>query len=216
MSIYIQIGTNDGNDLFREKVIRENPDLVILIEPNSTLIPIIHENYKNLKSKIVVLNSAVYYESGQMIELYVPAKNGQLGTMAENGHTYTHVNFSIVPMNDWGEKSDMAKILANTISWDDLCDTYQIKKIDYLQIDTEGFDSEIINMIDFDKYDIRCLRFEKWFFDSDCFQKYHNDKAERLGKNGILQVISDLISRGYILDEVEDADGCDIIARRNE
>jgi len=213
--VYIQIGTNDGNDQFREKVIHDCPDLVILVEPNSTLIPIIHENYKNVKTKIIILNNAVYYESGKIIELYVPAINGQIGTKADNGCTYSHVNFSIIPMNDWGDKKDMAKIKADTITWNDICDKYEIRKIEYLQIDTEGFDSEIIRMIDFDKYEIQCLRFEKWFFDSDCYNKYHNSISEKLGKNGMLQTIERLISYGYIFDEIQDADGNDFIARRN-
>jgi len=32
--VYFQIGTNDGNDLFLDKVKNEKPDLVILVEPN--------------------------------------------------------------------------------------------------------------------------------------------------------------------------------------
>jgi FkbM family methyltransferase len=211
--IFIQIGTNDGNDLFREKVIQEEPDIVILVEPNPELIPIIHNHYKNVKSNVIVLNNAIYYESGKTVELYVPAKNGQYGTIAENGHTYTHVNFSLLPMNDWGEKKDMVKIEAETLSWEHLCERYQIKKIEYLQIDTEGFDSEIIKMIDFERYKIYCLRFEKWFFDSNCFNKHNGELSESLGKNGNLEVISKLIEFGYTLEEVSDADGNDFVAR---
>jgi len=211
--VFIQIGTNDGNDLFREKVIQEKPDTVILVEPNTDLIPSIHNNYKNVKSNVIVLNNAVYYESGKTVELYFPAKNGQSGTIADNGHTYTHVNFSLIPMNDWGEKKDMVKIKAKTICWEDLCERYQIKNVEYLQIDTEGFDSEIIKMIDFERYKIQCLRFEKWFFDSNCFDKYHKEIADGLGKNGNLEVISKLIELGYTLEEVCDADGSDFIAR---
>lgn len=37
-NIFIQIGTNNGNDLFRKYVQKFNPKKVILIEPNSDLI----------------------------------------------------------------------------------------------------------------------------------------------------------------------------------
>jgi hypothetical protein len=36
--VFFQIGTNDGNDLFRELVIKNAPDCIILVEPNNLLI----------------------------------------------------------------------------------------------------------------------------------------------------------------------------------
>jgi hypothetical protein len=36
--VFFQIGTNNGNDLFRELVIKNAPDCVILVEPNKELI----------------------------------------------------------------------------------------------------------------------------------------------------------------------------------
>ena len=46
--VYFQIGTNDGNDEFRKKVILDNPNLVILVEPNTELIQTIKNNYSNI------------------------------------------------------------------------------------------------------------------------------------------------------------------------
>jgi hypothetical protein len=37
-NVYFQIGTNDGADNFRNLVMQNNPDLVILVEPNIDLI----------------------------------------------------------------------------------------------------------------------------------------------------------------------------------
>ena len=37
MKTFVQIGTNDGNDEFNEIVKEENPDLIILVEPNEKL-----------------------------------------------------------------------------------------------------------------------------------------------------------------------------------
>jgi FkbM family methyltransferase len=50
MKVFIQIGTNDGNDLFRKKVMKETPDLVILVEPNADLKATIQKNYKNIQN----------------------------------------------------------------------------------------------------------------------------------------------------------------------
>ena len=42
--VYFQIGTNEGNDLFRDMVKDDKPDLVILVEPNKSLVDNIKKN----------------------------------------------------------------------------------------------------------------------------------------------------------------------------
>ena len=198
--VFFQIGTNNGNDLFRSKVIKENPDLVILVEPVSYLIYQIKMNY---------------YNNNNTVELYIPAKNGIMGTRADNGIVYSDLHFSLLPMNDWGTKNDMVKVYAKTITFDEICKNHNITEIEYLQIDTEGFDSEIIKMIDLSKYKIKQIRFEKWGFDTNCFTKYHNNLSNELGINGMNIAINKLKQHNYVLNEVSDQDGNDIIATLN-
>ncbi len=82
-----------------------------------------------------------------------------------------------------------------------------------MQIDTEGFDSEIIQILDLSKYIIKTIRFEKWFFDSDSFSTHQPDKSNVLGKNGMLKCIEKLESHNYKITEVNDDDGNDYIAK---
>ena len=212
MSVFFQIGTNNGNDLFKKLVIQHKPDIVILVEPNGDLINQIKENYKNIKG-VFIFNNAVYYNSNETVELYIPSKNGILGNIADNGIRYHDVHFSLLPMNDWGKKEDMVKISAKTITFDDICKIHNITLIDYLQIDTEGFDSEIIKMIDFSKYTINKIRFEKWNFKPECFTD-HTKIANELGSNGLDLVINKLKGM-YTLTDINDSDGYDIIATLN-
>jgi hypothetical protein len=44
--VFFQIGSNNGNDLFRELVLRHQPDIVILVEPNET------KSYRRNKKKL--------------------------------------------------------------------------------------------------------------------------------------------------------------------
>ena len=74
--IFVQIGTNNGNDVFRDKVINDKPNLVILVEPNKLLINDIKNNYKDIPN-IKILNNAVYYYNDTDIELFIP-KNRNL------------------------------------------------------------------------------------------------------------------------------------------
>jgi FkbM family methyltransferase len=213
--IFFQIGTNNGNDCFKNLVEQNNPDIVILVEPNINLINEIKKNYSNIKN-VHIYNNAIYYNSGQNLELYIPAKNGIFGTRADNNFIYSDAHFSLIPMNDWGEKDDMVKIITKSITFDEICEIHNITNIEYLQIDTEGFDSEIIKMIDLTKYKIKQIRFEKWGFDIKCFTRYNNDLHNELGINGMNIAINKLINYNYNINDIYDDDGNDIIATLKE
>lgn len=210
MAVYFQIGTNDGNDLFNSLVKSVKPKLVILVEPNIALVQEIKRNYKDVEN-VHIFNNAIYYHSDMEVELYIPACNGVYGTKADNGFTYTHCHFSLLPMNDWASKDDMCKIKAKTITFDDICEEFGIKTIDYLQIDAEGFDSEILKMIDLDKFNIKKIRFENWGFDEHCFMRHHENWKE-LGKVGVSKAIQKLTKYNYKISSINDTDGNDILA----
>jgi FkbM family methyltransferase len=214
--VFFQIGTNDGNDLFNKRVEFEKPDIVILVEPNNDLAETIRKNYEKINtfSEVFIYNNAIYYENDKEVELVIPSKNGIYGQQADNGITYANVHFSLVPMNDWGKKEDMVSIKSKTITFDKICENHNIKHITYLQIDTEGFDTEIIKMLDFSKYTIDYIRFEKWNFKTDCFTSYNSEKADQLGENGMKAAMNKLLENNYKLTEISDYDGNDILAIR--
>jgi len=211
---FFQIGTNDGDDLFNKLVQKYIPECIILVEPNNDLINKIKKNYSNMNN-VYIYNNAIYYTDDEDIQLYIPAKNGVMGTVAENGLIYSDSHFSLVPMNDWGNKNDMAKITTKSITFDTICSNHGITNIDYLQIDTEGFDSEIIKMIDFSKYKINTIRFEKWPFKSVFFTDHNKQLSHELGESGLINAINKLKDNNYTISEINDSDGNDIIAKLN-
>jgi hypothetical protein len=139
-----------------------------------------------------------------------------MGTRADNNIIYNDGHFSLLPMNEWGSKNDMVKITAKSATFDKICSIHDITNIDYLQIDTEGFDTEIIKMIDFSKYKIHKLRFEKWPFKPECFTEYCKENADELGINGMNIAINKLIEHNYTINHINDRDGNDIIAILNK
>ena len=209
--VFFQIGTNTGDDLFRDICMKYKPDIIVLVEPNTELIKDIENNYKGI-SNIHIFNNAIYYEDNKEVELYIPAIDGVYGNKAENGHTYSHGEFSLLPMNDWGDKKNMIKLIAKTITFDSICQKLNITDIHYLQIDTEGFDSEIIKMIDLNKYNIKEIRFEKWTFPADNYTRYHNEDKEKFGMNGMNFVVEKFKNNGYVLKAKSDKTGNDIVA----
>ena len=79
----------------------------------------------------------------------------------------------------------MVEIKSNSITFERLCEELNVKNIDFLQIDTEGFDSEIIKSINLKEIDISVIRYEKWFFGPQSFTRYHNENKEKYGLNGM-------------------------------
>ena len=147
--VFFQIGANDGNDIFKGLVNKYKPSKVILVEPNKELIGSLRRNYKNIPN-VNIINKAINTENKDVV-LYLPAMHKKRGNKGENGISYTLGNISMIPMNDWGSKDNMIEIKAKGITFNDLCKQMKITHIDYLQIDTEGFDSEIIQSIDIEE-----------------------------------------------------------------
>ena len=127
--IMIQIGTNTGKDIFRDLVKKYNPSLVLLIEPNQRLIDTIKINYKDIQN-VHIINKAINTNNND-VKLYLPAQNKHYGSKGENGHIYKHGQFSMLPMNDWGDKNNMIEITASSITFEQLCNKFNICKIHY-------------------------------------------------------------------------------------
>ena len=85
------------------------------------------------------------------------------------------------------------------MTFSDLCEKYSITEIDYLQTDTEGFDSQIILSVDFDKVKIKKLQYEYWPFKYEDQYKRYGEDSKKYGINGMQEVESKLLSLGYNL-----------------
>ena len=193
MKTFIQIGTNNGDDEFNHIVKKENPDLVILVEPNTTLNEEIIKNYSFISDRIHIENIAINTKSGPC-EVVIP-KNPLLlpdGNICELGTAH----YTLLPMDDWG--NDFTSIKVNGLTFSDLCEKYSISEIDFLQTDTEGFDSEIILSIDFDRIKINKIKYEYWPFDEDQYIRYGKE-SKKYGRNGMELVEAKLMSIGYKL-----------------
>ena len=194
MKTFIQIGTHNGDDEFNKLVKKENPDLVILVEPNNNLNEEIIENYSYIIDRVHIENTAINTKSGPC-EVVIPKNPLPLsdGNYCELGTGH----YSLLPMDDWGD--DFKSIKVNGMTFSDLCEKYSIDEIDYLQTDTEGFDSQIILSIDFDKIKIKKLQYEYWPFKSEDQYTRYGKEGEKYGINGMEEVESKLTSLGYKL-----------------
>lgn len=208
MKIFVQIGVYDGMDEFREFVKFETPDLLILVEPNSEMNDKIRQAYSKIifPADLVIENVAITEEDKGEVNLYHPKRRGK--------RTYEgkyNKCFSLLPMDDWGSEEQMLVVKVPSMSFMSLCRKYNLSKIDLLQIDTEGYDVEIIKSINFDEVDISAIIYEKWLFDQKCFTRY-GDKAGLYGLNAMLDAKLLLNKLGYL---VISKDAANYIAFKN-
>jgi FkbM family methyltransferase len=156
---FIQIGANDGvtgDDL--RQYIEKYKWHGILVEPVPYVFERLKKNYSGF-SNLIFEKSAISSRSGfakfysisekdlennNLFDSYDTFKIDQLSSFDKNTlmkHSYMHPNFEKL----------ISEIEIPVLNIQDLLDKYQVTKLDLLQVDTEGFDFEILKMVDFEK-----------------------------------------------------------------
>lgn len=180
-STFIQIGTNIANDLFTEICIKYKPSKIILVEPNVDLNTSIEKCYSGYN---YIIENVVISDKKDKVKLY------------NNPHTNNNQHFSIKPMKDWYDLSDY--IECESITFNDLIYKYNIDKIDFLNIDTEGNDVTILNSIDFNNIEVDKILYEWWGFTND----KHDYDDNLHGVGGMEFIKGKLNSFGYSIYDV--------------
>jgi FkbM family methyltransferase len=189
--VLMQIGTNNGIDEFNMIAKYASASKIILVEPNKALNDNISINYSGIDN-VFIENVAITDVEKGMVKLVIPNYiNGK-------PVTYGDCHYSLLPMDDWGD--DFQTLEVPSMTFNDLCTKYGITNIHFLQIDTEGYDVEIIKSIDFKKVSIDIIKFENWGFDENCFKRY-GEKSKLYGINALKDVTNLLEYHEYELTD---------------
>ncbi len=194
---FIQIGANDGEDPIYEFVSR-NRDKVsgIVIEPLKDFFDELSHRYRKFP-KVIPVNVAIHNSESEMI-LYriAPQKIKHLprwlkgiSSFNENHHKLTNTP------SDW-----IIPEKVPCISFNELLDRYQVKKLDLLQIDTEGYDSQIILNLDFTAVKPVVIRFEHGVRDSIMSKETLQQVLDFLHKNGYEALVESNDATAYQLE----------------
>lgn len=200
--VFVQIGTYDGNDEFMHLVKRWHPSKVILVEPNPVMLPLIQHNYQTMRG-VSIESVAITEVNKGMVQLVHPRQ-------LKRRHEFSDYNpcFSLLPMDEWGD--DLKRVDVPSMTFMELCEKHKISDIHFLQIDTEGYDVEIIKSIDFSKIQIDIIVYENWDFPEKRFSR-HGEKAKLYGRNAMRDGKALLESLGY---DVAVKDKGNFIARK--
>jgi len=153
---FIQIGANDGirNDPIYHMVTNHNVRGIVM-EPVPSIFKKLQDNYKEYP-KVEPLNLAIHNTKKENIIYQVNPKLEKYGDRATGTPSFFKEHHKLNNIDE----SDIIEVPVKCVSLNELIELYQIKKIDLLQIDTEGYDYEIIKMIDFSKIKPSIISFE--------------------------------------------------------
>lgn len=181
---FIQIGANDGiaNDPIYHFVTANHHKIKgIVIEPMKDAFEQLQYNYRK-HHNIRTVNRAIHNSEKEMILWRVdPAKMKQVPEWARGIASFSkeHHKLSNTPADC------IIPEKVRCISLVELIKEHHVAKIDLLQIDTEGYDSEIILHIDFNVIKPRLIHFE------------HGLSAGIMSQEAFSKVLDVLHSRGY-------------------
>lgn len=155
--VFVQIGANDGvsfDDLY--KFVTTHTCRGLVVEPLKDMFEQLKVNYENFP-EIIPINKAIHPSEKSIIIHRVAAdKAGSLPDWAKGIASINpqhHLRSSIPTECMTTERVD-------AIDLKTLFTEHAIDHIDLLQIDVEGFDAEIIKMIDFTTLKPRLIKYE--------------------------------------------------------
>jgi len=155
---FIQIGGNDGksfDDLYFRILERESEG--IILEPSKKYFSELKNTYKNLPSLILLQNAI--FEKDANVKLYEINELGlsKLPKYAKGIGSFNKDHL----IKEGVQESEIDCIEVVGITFKSLLQTYpNFEEVNYLQIDTEGYDFEILKMIDFKKFKTSIIKFE--------------------------------------------------------
>jgi len=164
MAVVVQIGTNTGNDHVRDLCKRIKPSFILLVEPFDIHLNSIKKNYNGIRN-VAYEHIAIMPVPTDTSTLYFADRDGPSGHPL---HTFEVT--SVLPdhlLKHGYAQSELKSVTVNCKTMSQLFDTYSLKKIDYLFLDIEGIDFEVLKSIDFKTYDIRNLQIEFLHLDRD-------------------------------------------------
>lgn len=148
----VQIGCNNGDDEIFKIINSQHVDFALLVDANPFVIEelakVRYKSFNNVKIECHLISDVQKEQY-----FYIPHFEG---------HKYSqHSSLSKEHIVKHGHKLEESKsFLMKSISIEKLFEVNQLSVIDYLYVDCEGEDYNIINSIDFNKFNIKKMTFE--------------------------------------------------------
>jgi len=138
----VDVGAADGIRYSNSRYLIELGWSGVLVEPHPTYFDKINELYKDIDS-VTTINAAVYSEEGEMpFYVYGRDEHAQVSTLSKE--------FKERVVNVHGDKFEENPTMVNVIRLSTVLQ--EAGKVDFLSVDCEGVDMEVIKSNDWDLY----------------------------------------------------------------
>lgn len=165
---FVDIGAYDGVSISNTKFLEDLGWDGICVEPHPNVFKKLIENRKCKK-----VNCAIWNENTEVNFLSLSGYTEMLSGIYESYDSRHHQRV-LSELQLYGGNSELIKINANT--FDTIVD---ITNIDFLSIDTEGSELQILEQINFEKFDIKLICVENNFHEKK-FDDFFNKKGYEL------------------------------------
>lgn len=184
LDTFLIVGAMDGikHDTFYSKVIGKKNKKIIFVEPVPYYFNILKENVKKIvDSEVICLNIGVSnieevvkftYVNPPSIKKYKGFVDG-CSCVIENG----------TPLNRFireTDPQDLIQMEVKCITIEQILHMQGWNCVDYIQIDTEGYDQRIVNGLNLENFNVKFLKFERSYADPIFVKTY----TEKLSRNG--------------------------------
>ena len=168
---FVQIGANDGQteDLLHPYILKYNLS-GLLVEPQKDIFEKLKQTYAG-RDNLIFVNTAIASERGSLpfykvrgslineTNAYQASAISSLNKETLRGRIARRVP-RYFPRISENLDDYIEEITINTMTFEDLVRQYEIKKIDFLFIDCEGYDYEILKMVDFKRFSPSLINYE--------------------------------------------------------
>jgi FkbM family methyltransferase len=197
---FIQIGANDGSlldPLYRFNMNNKSRVKGWVIEPLPDLFEKLTKNYLSIKS-IVPVNIAIHNTKEKMTMYRVnPQRKFRKHDFADAIASFDPEFYKKSKLGF--EKNDIIEESVNCMSFNSFVKLNKINNIDLIQIDTEGYDAQIIYSIDLDNIKPNIIRFEHGVRDEIMTHKEFNDLCKHLNNFGYQVIAESYDATAYLL-----------------
>ena len=164
---FVQIGANNGidGDPLRPYIVK-HPWRGVLVEPQPNIFALLTANYAECADRLAFENVAI--SRGGCLVLYLPPADWPSD---KHGVTYVSGVPSVLARQIDVAESTLTRIEVPAMTLDALFAKHGIEQLDLLQIDTEGFDWEVLQTIDLTRFKPAIIHIETGHLSRDALAK---------------------------------------------
>ncbi len=157
---FIQIGANDGEleDPLVSYIARFGWQGT-MYEPLPQFCDVLRRKYAD-NPAVRVVNAAIHREGGDRDMFYISPADKEIPGFVAGLGTFDHARIVAAAKRLGLDEREVSKRRVATVNWPSVLAAYGDQQCDVLAIDTEGYDYEILKMIDFKLFRPKVVHFE--------------------------------------------------------